>query len=109
MASNDIAAQLAQAFEDFKAANDERLAALEKGRTDPLIEAKVDKANEDIARLQASDVLVGLVDLGLDERVGPALFQGGQALVVGGLEILERLRQLRGDVVACHVRHSEWC
>ena len=55
MASNDIAAQLAQAFEDFKAANDERLAALEKGRTDPLIEAKVDKANEDIARLQAAN------------------------------------------------------
>ena len=55
MASNDIAAQLAQAFEDFKAANDERLAALEKGRPDPLIEAKVDKANADIARLEAAN------------------------------------------------------
>ena len=52
--ADNIAAQLAQAFEDFKAANDERLAALEKGRTDPVIEAKVDAANADVARLQAA-------------------------------------------------------
>src|SRR5574343_1181744 len=52
--ANDIAAQLAPAFEDFKTANNERLADLEKRRTDPVIEAKVDKANEEITRLQVA-------------------------------------------------------
>lgn len=52
--ADNIAAQLAQAFEDFKRANDERLAELEKGRTDPVIEAKVDAANADVARLEAA-------------------------------------------------------
>jgi len=54
MANPDIAAQLTQAFEEFKAANDERLSALEKGRVDPLIESKVDKINAEISRLEAA-------------------------------------------------------
>jgi HK97 family phage major capsid protein len=39
------------AFASFKEANDERLKALEKGKTDPLIDAKVEKANEDITAI----------------------------------------------------------
>ena len=43
------------AFEKFKKANDERLAQLEaKGNTDPLLEEKVNKSNEEIDRLQKS-------------------------------------------------------
>lgn len=41
--------EILKAFEDFKSANDERLKEMEKkygtGRADPLLEAKVDKAN----------------------------------------------------------------
>lgn len=40
-----------KAFEDFKAANDERLKMLEKGKTDPALEAKVEKANAAVTDL----------------------------------------------------------
>jgi HK97 family phage major capsid protein len=40
------------AFEHFKTANDARLSALEKhGSADPLLEGKVDRANEEISKL----------------------------------------------------------
>lgn len=42
------------AFEAFKKANDERIKDLEgKGHADPLLEGKVDKANEDVSSIQA--------------------------------------------------------
>lgn len=45
--------ELQKAFEAFKKANDERLAEIEKrGRADPLLDAKVDKANAEISRLE---------------------------------------------------------
>lgn len=43
---------LGRAFEAFKNANDERIKALEKGGTDPLLLAKVDKANADVTKCQ---------------------------------------------------------
>lgn len=47
--------QLARAHEEFKKANDERLAQIEKkGHADPIIEAKVNKANDDLDRLSKS-------------------------------------------------------
>lgn len=46
--------QLGSAFEEFKKANDERLKQIEeKGHADPLLEAKVDKANEEVGKLSA--------------------------------------------------------
>lgn len=43
-----------QAFADFKKANDERIAELEeKGAADPLVEEKVNKANEAISQLES--------------------------------------------------------
>ncbi|HKJ75232.1 MAG TPA: phage major capsid protein [Alphaproteobacteria bacterium] len=44
--------QLAKNFEDFKAANDERLQALEKGKGDVLNEEKVDRINEAVTETQ---------------------------------------------------------
>lgn len=43
---------IARGFEEFKEANDQRLARLEKiGAVDPTIQSKVDKANEDIQKM----------------------------------------------------------
>lgn len=45
--------QLGNAFDEFKKANDERLAQIEKkGAADPLVQEKVDKANAAITRLE---------------------------------------------------------
>jgi len=45
--------ELATAFEEFKSSNDERIKQIEsKGKADPLLEGKVDKANEDVSRLE---------------------------------------------------------
>jgi len=54
MSIEKIAEELNTAFEAFKVSNDERLVALEKGHTDPILEEKVNKANEDVTRLQAA-------------------------------------------------------
>jgi len=40
------------AFAAFKEANDERLTQLEKGKSDPVLAQKVDKANDDIGTIQ---------------------------------------------------------
>ena len=46
--------QLQKAFEDFKQANDQRLAQIEaKGHADPILENKVDKINAAISELEA--------------------------------------------------------
>jgi len=45
--------ELGRAHEEFKKANDERIAQLEKkGSADPLVSVKVDKANSDLSRLE---------------------------------------------------------
>src|SRR6056297_120933 len=45
--------QLNQAFTDFKASNDERLKQIEQnGKADPLLEEKVDKANNHVTELE---------------------------------------------------------
>jgi HK97 family phage major capsid protein len=47
--------ELAKAFEQFKAANNERIKQLEaKGSVDPLLEKKVDSANDEISKLEKS-------------------------------------------------------
>ena len=47
-------AELARAFAEFRAANDERLVALErKGSADPLVEDRVERLNVEVGRLQA--------------------------------------------------------
>lgn len=49
-----MSAEILKAFEEFKAANDERLKQLEsKGHADPLLEAKVDKINAAISESEA--------------------------------------------------------
>lgn len=49
----ELLEQQKKAFSDFKKANDERFAQLDaKGNTDPLLEEKVDKANEVIGTLE---------------------------------------------------------
>lgn len=45
-----LAAQ-GKAFEEFKAANDDRIAAAVKGAVDPLVEEKTAKLNEELARI----------------------------------------------------------
>jgi HK97 family phage major capsid protein len=46
---------LQRAFEEFKSANDQRIKQLEaKGHADPLLEQKVNKANDDIGRITAA-------------------------------------------------------
>ena len=48
-----MSTEILQAFEQFKAANDERLKQIEaKGHADPLLEAKVDNANAHITKLE---------------------------------------------------------
>lgn len=55
----DTVEALNKAFHDFKQANDERIKHIEnKGKADPLLEAKVDKANADVTKL--SDQLKAL-------------------------------------------------
>lgn len=58
--------EIASAFEAFKKANDESIAALKKsGTVDPTIQAKVDKANDDIQKLtkERDDILVEIKNL----------------------------------------------
>lgn len=51
---NDVISDLGQAFEVFKKANDERLEQIEKkGFADPLLEEKVNKANDAIGEMEA--------------------------------------------------------
>ena len=46
---------LNKAFDEFKASNDERLKEIEaNGKADPLLEAKVDKANDAITKLETA-------------------------------------------------------
>lgn len=52
---NELLLALQKAFEDFKAANDERLKQIEsKGHADPLLENKVDKINAAITELEGT-------------------------------------------------------
>lgn len=64
---------LNKAFEDFKSANDERLAQIEKtGKADPLIEEKVDKANNQVAdlesKLQEAQAKIDKLDLDFQQQ-----------------------------------------
>ena len=64
------------AFEDFKQSNDERIKQIEaKGKADPLLEEKVDKANAAISSLQGelaeakkSDTRIDDLEERLEER-----------------------------------------
>jgi len=48
-----IVAEIKAAFEEFKTANDERVAALEKGKADAVLDEKVEKINSHITDLQS--------------------------------------------------------
>jgi HK97 family phage major capsid protein len=48
-----ILAEIKSAFEEFKAANDERVAALEKGKADAVLDEKVERINSHITDLQS--------------------------------------------------------
>lgn len=48
-----LAADIKAAFEEFKQANDERVAALEKGKADAVLDEKVEKINSHITDLQS--------------------------------------------------------
>lgn len=72
--SKKVLAELATAFEEFKAANDERLAKVEKGKADALLDEKVDKINATITDLQSQ--LSEMASQNTALRLGPG---GGNA------------------------------
>lgn len=47
-----LVTKLGASFEEFKQANDQRLAELEKGKDDPILNEKIDKINEHITELE---------------------------------------------------------
>lgn len=87
----ELVRQFTQAFEAFKAANDERLKQIEaKGASDPLTEQKVDRINAEITRLQ-TDYKAAMVDLETRlnrERLANGANDNGRARNVAALNQL---------------------
>lgn len=66
---NEVIDNLGQAFEEFKSANDERLKQIEsKGHADPLLEEKVNKANEAISEFEAMKTKLEEVETKLSRK-----------------------------------------
>ena len=64
--ARQLMADLGKTFADFRTANDERIAAMEKGLTDVVTNEKVDRINAEVTHLQAA-LDKALADLATDE------------------------------------------
>jgi HK97 family phage major capsid protein len=86
-----LVGQIKAAFEEFKAANDQRIKALEKGKADALLDAKVDGINATISELQGQ-----LADVA--SRAAASTLSGGGA---------QGDEAAQAHVFARHVRRPE--